>query len=240
MPVSTTDRSTTPVPAQAEPVDVILRDGTTLRLRAPVSDDADALVAFLAGLSARSLYQRFHGTVRVDDALVVPCLDPDWVERGSLIGTIAEAGGERVVALANFVRLRDPAAAEAAFVVSDDFQGRGLGTRLLEQLAARAAAVGVESFVATVLAENRAMLGVFTGAGFEVVRELEQGEVEVRFPIAATDTFRARVEARDHVAVAASLRPFFAPSTVAVIGASRRRGSIGGGGLPPHPPGGPP
>src|SRR4051794_17302758 len=228
MPVSTSDRSTTPVPAQAEPVDVILRDGTTLRLRAPLARDADALVAFLAGLSERSLYQRYHGTVRVDEALARPCLDPDWVERGALIGTIAEPGGERVVALANFVRLRDPAAAEAAFVVSDDFQGRGLGTRLLEQLAAGAAASGIEGFVATVLAENRAMLGVFTGAGFEVVRELEAGEVEVRFPIAATDTFRASVEARDHVAVAASLRPFFAPSTVAVIGASRRRGSIGG------------
>src|SRR4051812_4680447 len=226
MPVSTSDRPSLPV--QAEPVDVILRDGTTLRLRAPVSRDADALVAFLAGLSERSLYQRYHGTVRVDDALAEPCLDPDWVERGALIGTIAQAGGERVVALANFVRLRDPAAAEAAFVVSDDFQGRGLGTRLLEQLAAGAAASGIEGFVATVLAENRAMLGVFTGAGFEVVRELEAGEVEVRFPIAATDTFRASVEARDHVAVAASLRPFFAPSTVAVIGASRRRGSIGG------------
>ena len=50
----------------------------------------------------------------------------------------------------------------------------------------------------------------------------------MRFPIAPTETFRARVEERDHVAVAASLRPFFEPATVAVIGASRRRGSIGG------------
>ena len=59
-------------------------------------------------------------------------------------------------------------------------------------------------------------------------RELEGGELEVRFPIAPTETLRARVDERDHVAVTASLRPFFEPRSVAVIGASRRRGSIGG------------
>jgi acetate---CoA ligase (ADP-forming) len=211
------------IPA-AEAVDVILRDGTTLRLRAPASEDAGALLAFFAGLSERSLYQRFHGLRHVDAALVDPLLDPDWVERGALIGTL----GDRVVAVANFVRLRDPAVAEAAFVIADELQGRGLGTRLLEQLAARAAAAGVHSFVATVLPANKPMLDVFTGAGFEVVRELDGGEVEVRFPIAATEQFRASVEARDHVAIAASLRPFFAPRAVAVVGASSRRGSIGG------------
>ncbi len=113
-------------------------------------------------------------------------------------------------------------------MVADEEQGRGIGTRLLEQLADRAAGSGVTRFVAEVLAENRAMLSVFTGAGFDVVRELEHGEVEVSFPIAPTESFQARVEERDHVAVAASLRPFFEPRTVAVIGASRRRGSIGG------------
>jgi hypothetical protein len=50
----------------------------------------------------------------------------------------------------------------------------------------------VTRFVADVMAENRAMLGVFTGAGFDVVRELEHGEVEVTFPIAATDAFQER------------------------------------------------
>ena len=78
------------------------------------------------------------------------------------------------------------------------------------------------------LADNRATLGVFADAGFELAHELGGGEVELRFPIASTEGFRERVEARDHVAVSASLRPFFTPRSVAVIGASRRRGSIGG------------
>jgi acetate---CoA ligase (ADP-forming) len=205
-------------------VDVILKDGGTLRLRPPASADLEAALEFLQGLSERSLYLRFHGIRRVDRTLAEALVDPDWVETGALAGWL----GDRVVGLANYVRLRDPSAAEAAFVVADAEQGRGIGTRLLEQLAARAAANGITRFVAEVMAENQAMLSVFTGTGFDVVRELEHGEVEVSFPLAATETFQARVEERDHVAVAASLRPFFEPASVAVIGASRRRGSIGG------------
>jgi acetyl coenzyme A synthetase (ADP forming)-like protein len=217
-----------PSPTPEGTVDVILRDGTTLRLRAPEPADAEALVAFFARLSPDSLYLRFHGARRVDEKLVEAFLDPDWVERGALIGTFATDGAERIVALADYARLRDLATAEAAFVVADELQRRGVGTRLLEQLAARAAAAGIERFVAEVMAGNPSMLEVFKNAGFEVTRELEGGEIEVRFPIAPTEGFRARVEERDHIAVAASLRPFFAPTSVAVIGASRRRGSIGG------------
>src|SRR5581483_10962196 len=95
-------------------------------------------------------------------------------------------------------------------------------------LAALAAETGIEQFVAQVLPDNRDMLDVFRDAGFDAVRELAGGEVEVRFPIAPTSRYRERVAARDHVAVRASLRPFFEPASVAVIGASPRRGSIGG------------
>ncbi|MGZ4280589.1 MAG: bifunctional acetate--CoA ligase family protein/GNAT family N-acetyltransferase [Gaiellaceae bacterium] len=204
--------------------DVILRDGSTLRLQAPVAADAEALEAFFSGLSERSFYQRFHGIRRVERALVEHFLDPDWHERGALVGVAAD----EIVAVAEYLRLRDETTAEVAFAVADELQGRGIGTRLLEQLAERAAATGIERFVAEVLPGNAAMLRVFRDAGFEVVRELEGGEIEVRFPIAPTETFRARVDERDHVAVTASLQPFFAPRSLAVVGASRRRGSIGG------------
>ncbi len=218
MPDSTT---ISPVTSTA---DVILRDGSTLRLRAPLAADAEALEAFFSGLSERSFYQRFHGIRRVERSLVEHFLDPDWHERGVLVGV----AGDEVVAVAEYLRLRDETAAEVAFAVADELQGRGIGTRLLEQLAERAAAAGIERFVAEVLPDNAAMLSVFRDAGFEAVRELGGGEIEVRFPIAPTEMFRARVDERDHVAVTASLQPFFAPRSLAVVGASRRRGSIGG------------
>jgi len=177
----------------AAAVDVILRDGSTLRLRAPVQDDAGALAAFFTGLSERSFYQRFHGSRAVDDELLEHFLDPDWDDRGVLVGTVAGAGGdERIVAVGEYDRLRDPSAAEAAFAVADERQGHGIGTRLLERLAALAAEQGVERFVAEVLPDNRAMLGVFEGAGLEVTRELDGGEFEVCFPVAATERYRSR------------------------------------------------
>ncbi len=217
-------------PVTARPdraVDVILRDGTTLRLRQPQPPDGDALLSFFSELSPESLHSRFHGGTRIDRSLVEHLLSQSE-DRDALVAIVGDGAATRIVALAEFARLRDPAVAEVAFAVADELQGRGVGTRLLEQLAARAGAVGVERFVAQVLPENRAMLGVFADAGFDVARELGGGEVEVRFPIAATDSYRARVDERDHIAVAASLRPFFAPASVAVVGASRRRGSIGG------------
>ena len=172
---------------------------------------------------------RFHGVRRVEPALYAPFLDPDWTERGALIGTLAdETGAEQIVALASYVRLRGPARAEVAFAVADEMQRRGIGTRLLERLAARAAAAGIERFVAEVLPGNQQMLQVFEHVGFEATRELEQGEIEVEFPIVPTAGYLEHVDRRDHAAVRASLQPYFAPRSVAVLGASPRRGSIGG------------
>ena len=204
--------------------DVILRDGRTLRLRPPLAEDAEALLAFFRGLSDESVYSRFHGFPSLTPELVTPVLDPDWDERGALVGTL----GERLVAVANYVRLRDPLSAEVAFTVADELQGQGVGTRLLEQLADLAGDAGIESFVAEVMSSNRAMLRVFEDAGFSVTRLLEPGGIEVRLSIVPTGEYRERVDERDHVAVVASLQPFFSPRIVAVVGASSRRGSIGG------------
>jgi acetyl coenzyme A synthetase (ADP forming)-like protein len=208
--------------------DVILRDGSTLRLRRPVPGDDEALLAFFAALSPESMYSRFHGVRRIDRSLVEHFLTGSG-NRGALVGVAAgEADRESIVAVAEYARLRDPTSAEVAFAVADELQGHGIGARLLERLAALAAGAGVESFVAEVMAGNRSMLRVFADAGFEVTRVAGGGEVELRFPIAATAALRARSDERDHVAVTASLRAFFSPASVSVIGASRRRGSIGG------------
>jgi acetate---CoA ligase (ADP-forming) len=214
---------------RSAPEDVILRDGTTLRLRGTTPDDADALVEFFDDLSPDSRYLRFHGTTTVTRQSVEPFLHTSWRERGSLLGELSGPDGRgRVVGLATYVRLREPSTAEVAFAVGDRLQGRGIGTRLLERLAAHAASVGIAEFLAEVLPQNAAMLGVFRDAGFEVRRTLEGGVVEVRLRITATAASRERMDERDHVAVVASLRPFFTPRGVVVMGASARRGTIGG------------
>jgi acetyl coenzyme A synthetase (ADP forming)-like protein len=207
--------------------DVILREGGTLRLRAPGADDVAGLTGLFESLSKQSRYLRFHGAPAPGANLVTPFLDPEWKERGSLVGIMQAEEEQRIVALASWARLRDPTTAEVAFAVADAFQGKGIGTRLLEQLAGLAAEAGIERFVAEVLSENVAMLSVFADAGFDVSRRLGGGTVEVAFPIAPTDRYREAVDRRDHDAVVSSLRPFFEPETVAILGASPRPGSIG-------------
>jgi acetyl coenzyme A synthetase (ADP forming)-like protein len=213
--------SITPAVAAA---DVVLRDGSTMRLRPPGSEDGPALLRFFEALSDQSLYLRFHGHPDIGEQLVTAVLEPDWVERGALVGMHEDA----IVALAQYVRLRDRRSAEAAFAVADEFQGRGVGSRLLEELAAAASAAGIEEFVAEVIPGNTPMLRVFADAGFAQTRALEAGVVEVRLALAPTQELLAQVDERDHIAVAASLRRFFDPQAVAVVGASPRRGTIGG------------
>ena len=101
-------------------VDVILRGGETLRLRPPRETDTDEILEFFGALSERSLYLRFHGFPRLGPEVAEQLVDPNWRERGALVGTFLEDGRERIVAVANYVRLRDPAVAEAAFAVADE------------------------------------------------------------------------------------------------------------------------
>jgi GNAT superfamily N-acetyltransferase len=117
--------------------DVLLRDGSTLRLRAPTSDDFAAIKAFYEGLSPESRYMRFHGMGRVDTA-ARDYAEADGVDRVALIGR----HGDRVVAAAAYDRLREPGVAEVAFAVADELHGRGTATRLLEQLASIAPSAG--------------------------------------------------------------------------------------------------
>ena len=168
-----------------------------------------------------SRYFRFHGFGRTD---IVARADAEasGVDRLALIGR----HDGRVVAVACYVGLREPGVAEVAFAVADDDQRRGIGMRMLEQLAALAADRGIRRFDAEVMANNRPMLAVFEHAGFAVRRE-GFGELTVWLDITPTEAVLERIDERDHVAAVASLRAIFAPSSVAVVGAAATPGNVG-------------
>ena len=201
--------------------DVLLRDGSTLRLQAPTPEDFEDIRTFYDGLSPESRYFRFHGFGR-SDTVARAAADATGVERLALIGR--HEG--RVVAAADYQGLREPGVAEIAFAVADDDQRRGIGTRMLEQLAAIAAERGIHRFDAAVLSTNRLMLGVFQHAGFSVRRE-GFGELTVSLDIKPTAEVLERIDERDHFAAVASLRPLLAPSSIAVVGAADAPGNVG-------------
>jgi len=202
---------------------VILRDGSPLRLRAPRPEDYDDIKVFYDGLSEDSLYTRFHGSVRTEGPARSDA-EADGDARVVLIGWRAD----RVVASGSYDRLREPAVAEVAFTVAEDFQGRGVATRILEQLAEIGAERGIARFDAEVMDSNQAMLAVFNRAGFGVRSRLDFEELLVSLDIQPTEAVQEKIEERDHRGVVASLRPILAPASVAVVGASNEPGSRGG------------
>jgi acyl-CoA synthetase (NDP forming)/RimJ/RimL family protein N-acetyltransferase len=204
--------------------DVILRDGTPLRLRAPAPADYDDIKAFYDGLSEDSRYTRFHGSVRTEGPARSDA-EADGDTRVVLIGW----RGDRVVASGSYDRLREPAVAEVAFTVADDFQGRGVATRVLEQLAEIGAERGIARFDAEVMDSNQAMLAVFNRAGFGVRNRLDFDQLLVSLDIQPTEAVQEKIEERDHIGVVASLRSILAPASVAVVGASNEPGNAGGG-----------
>src|SRR6266508_1903850 len=207
--------------------DVALRDGTTVHVRPARHEDAPELQRLFEGLSGESRYLRFFSGA-VDVPLVVHwAADVDYQQRDGLVALTGADG--RIVAHVGWERERDrPERAEIALVIDDGFQGRGLGTIMLGQLAESARVQGVELFIAEVLPGNHRMLRVFRDSGFSVRTRSLPGVIMAEMPTELTPDALRRFEDREERASAAAMRRVLAPRSVAVIGASRRRGTVGG------------
>jgi len=179
-------------PAELD-ADATTATGATVHLRPIRPEDAPRLVAFHGGLSPESIYRRFFSVhPRLSDAEVERFTNVDYVDRFALIAE----DGDRLVGVGRYERMPGTEEAEVAFVVADDHQHHGIGTTLLEHLAAAAWCSGVRTFVASTMADNRQMLHVFADSGFRVTRVLEAGIIDVRFPIEPDDAYRAACAAR--------------------------------------------
>jgi acetyl coenzyme A synthetase (ADP forming)-like protein len=205
--------------------DTILRDGSSIRVRPARETDEAALVEFLQGLDVESRRLRFGGLGLDFERSARRWAAPPDEESCSLVAEAGVAG--RIVANGSYDRI-GPDSAEVAFVVADDLQGRGVATLLLEELARVANDAGIATFVAEVLPENVRMLDVFRASGFPLRVRAEPGAILVEFPTELTGPARDRFERREQAAASAAVRALLHPSSVAVIGASRRRGTVGG------------
>ncbi len=203
--------------------DVVLRDGSVAHVRPIRPDDAEGLRRFHAGQSDESIYLRFFAPLRVlSDADVHRFTHVDYTDRVALVATMRDD----IIGVGRYDRI-DGRSAEVAFNISDHYQGKGIGSVLLEHLAAIAQELGLTRFTAEVLPQNRKMLAVFSDAGYEVSRRIEDGVVEVGFDIEPTDRSKAVAMSREHRAESRSMHALLHPRTIAVVGASRRQDAIG-------------
>jgi acyl-CoA synthetase (NDP forming)/GNAT superfamily N-acetyltransferase len=207
------------------PADVLLADGTTVHIRPIRPDDADALVALHSRFSERTRYLRFFSPYpRIPPRDLERFVNVDHGDREALV----VVAGESMIALGQYERLGAGSAdAEVAFAVEDAHQGRGVGSVLLEHLAAAAPRVGISRFVAEVLPQNAQMLRVFAEAGFQVTRAYADGVVHLTFPIAPTARSLEVQWAREHRTEAASIGRLLTPRSVAVYGVRRDGTGVG-------------
>ncbi|WP_147109334.1 bifunctional GNAT family N-acetyltransferase/acetate--CoA ligase family protein [Pseudonocardia sulfidoxydans] len=206
--------------------DVVASDGGILHLRPIVPADADALLDFHSRLSERTRYLRYFGPYpRIPARDLERFTTVDHHRRVAFVCVL----GDEIVAVGRYEGLGDApgGSAEVAFVVRDDHQGRGLGSILLEHLAAAARESGLRRFEAEVLVENHTMVRVFRDAGYQVSRAYDGGVLHLEFDIDPTERSLAVRDAREQAAEARSVHNVLHPRSVAVIGASTDPSKIG-------------
>jgi len=218
-----------PIPYQdaTESGRLILRDGTTAQIRVAVPEDHEAVLAFFRRLSPESRRRRFFsGSLPNSELIGTLCSSSNPGSVLTLVVSRTVEDESRIVATGSYLAKTDKTA-EVAFAVDDALQGKGLGTLLLERLALLAVRHGFKRFWAVTHADNKPMRDVFRESGYAVDEKFEGGEIEVDLSVIPSASSVSRLEMRDRVATTASLRPFFWPKSVAVIGASRDLSSIG-------------
>src|SRR5262245_5477013 len=212
------------------PTYALLTDGSTVEIRRAHPGDAEDVRAMHAAMSPDNLYLRFFSLspLNAEREAKRVCRQPG-PDHAALLAWL----GSRLVGVASYEGTSKPGVAEVAFAVPDDMHGRGIATLLLEHLVSIARQHGVHAFTGETLAENTAMLTVFADAGLPVRRRMSDGVVQLEFPLPEGDAdpnldgYLDSVAARESRADAASLRHLLGPDSVAVIGASRRRETVG-------------
>lgn len=213
-------------PSQYE-TEVLLKDGSRILLRPIRREDTEQWLAFVSRLSPRTMYLRFHSIPKLGPEDAIRFCNVDYKNIFAFVAEVLRKQRQDIVAIGRYYRLPNKQFAEVGFIIEDTYQGRGIGTKLMEWLANVARDNGITTFEADVLAENEEMMTVFRDYGFHITSELEAGVYHVTFPIARTKRVVKKEEERERISTLASLRSILSPRSVAVIGASRKPGAIG-------------
>ncbi|MCX6007625.1 MAG: GNAT family N-acetyltransferase [Chloroflexi bacterium] len=207
---------------------VALKDGSSLHLRPIQMVDEERLLSLFNRLSKQTIYLRFHHVLsHMSKEEARRFCTVDYVNTFALVGTLGEADEERIIAVGRYARQPGAEIAQIAFEVEDKYQGLGIGTHLLDQLAYIARDKGITTFEAEVLAENRDMMNVLINSGFKMNRQIQGSVYLGMLDLAPTEIVEQKSFEREKFASIASLRAFLNPTSVVVIGASRRPNTIG-------------
>ncbi|MCX5833126.1 MAG: GNAT family N-acetyltransferase [Deltaproteobacteria bacterium] len=156
----------------------------TVQFRAIKPSDEEEMRRLFYRFSDQAVYYRYFSPVKtMPHGKMQEYVNVDYRTAMSIVGVIKEASGERVVAEARYVRLKDRPYADVAFVVDEAYQGRGIASFLLEMLIRIAQERGgIEGFTADVLADNKGMMKVFEKSAVPLQAVLSGGAYELIIP----------------------------------------------------------
>ncbi len=207
---------------------VILKDGQGVLFRPAFPEDKERVKSFMKRVSRESLRMRFMAAIsEVPETVIDELCKGDFRSQGCLLALVGEGEEEKVVGLGNYAGTGNGRSAEVAFLIEDDYQGKGISTLLLERLAGLAAANGYIEFEAEVLPDNQPMINVFKHSGFQNHHVWHSDTVHIELPVSGSKATWEKAALRERIATAKSLVPLLRPKVIAVVGASRDPESIG-------------
>jgi len=161
----------------------VIADGTQVFFRPVKTTDEEAMRDFFYSLSPESVYHRFFQPIKsMPHSRVMPLVSIDYGKDMAIVATVQDVAGEKIIGVGRYIRSSyEDKFAEVAFLVRDAWQNRGMGRALLTSLIDIARSRGIEGFVATVLHENKQMMGVFHASGYAVKTSFEDGLYSVSF-----------------------------------------------------------
>ncbi|HXB78718.1 MAG TPA: GNAT family N-acetyltransferase [Bradyrhizobium sp.] len=160
-----------------------LRDGRSVVIRALKPEDRSAMLSAVGRVSAQSLYRRFFGPKRgFSEKEIDFFVNVDFTEHVALVASLNESGEDAIIGGGRYIATQ-PGTAEVAFAITDEYQGKGVGSALLRHLIVIARQSGLERLVAEVLPENAPMLAMFRKCGF--VTKRSGGAVHVTLDLRA-------------------------------------------------------
>lgn len=156
------------------PVQLVLRDGRSVTIRKVRPDDRDAMQAAVNHFSPQARYMRFHAPLKaLSPEMLERAVGPGGPRECAFVAVSGTGGVEAIVAGARYVAGSDDGTCEFAVAVTDDWQGVGLASTLLQHLILDAAAKGWQCMEGLVLATNTPMLSMARKLGFRIGESAE-------------------------------------------------------------------
>lgn len=185
---------------------VLLKNGQGIVIEPAKPEDIPCVESFMSRVSRESLQMRFMAAVsQVSLNVIKDLCSSDFKINGCLLAKTTDDTGSKVIGMGNYLAAGNSNSAELALLIEDEYQGRGIGTLLLERLAGLAAANGFVEFEAEVLSDNQTMINVFKSSGFQTHQVWDSGIVHIELPVGSADALWEITGLRERIAVAHSL-----------------------------------